>query len=103
METLGVAAEFPVRSDDAAGLAELEDAGYRPAGEPSVVATWLAAEHRPGIAALAPGYGLVSRADATGGLHPLAARNGREVEARLRRARCTGRNWTLPSRPRMAR
>jgi hypothetical protein len=29
VETLGVAAEFPVRSDDAAGLAELEDAGYR--------------------------------------------------------------------------
>jgi predicted N-acetyltransferase YhbS len=81
---LGLAAEFPVRSDDAPGLAELADAGYRPAGEPGVVATWLAAARRPQVPALAPGYRLVSRADDTGRLHPLAARNGHEVEARLR-------------------
>ena len=81
---LEVAVEFPVRSDDAAGLAELAEAGYRPAGEPGVVATWLAAARRPQIPALAPGYRLVSRADDAGRLHPLAARNGHEAEARLR-------------------
>jgi predicted N-acetyltransferase YhbS len=81
---LEVAAEFPVRSDDAPGLAELADAGYRPAGEPGIVATWLAAARRPQVPALAPGYRLVSRASGAGRLHPLAARNGREVEARLR-------------------
>jgi predicted N-acetyltransferase YhbS len=84
VETLGVAAGFPVRSDDAASVAGLTEAGYRPAGEPGVVAAWLAAARRPQVPALAPGYRLVSRADDAAGLHPLAARNGRDVEARLR-------------------
>ncbi len=39
VDALGIAATFPVRSDDAASLAGLTDAGYRPASEPSVVAT----------------------------------------------------------------
>jgi GNAT superfamily N-acetyltransferase len=78
-----VPAEFPVRSDDAAGLAALAAAGYRPAGEPGVVATWLAAANRPQVPGLAPGYRLVSRAGAAAGPHWLAARNGPRVEARL--------------------
>jgi ribosomal protein S18 acetylase RimI-like enzyme len=81
---LGLAAEFPVRSDDVAGLAELAEAGYRPAGEPGVVATWLAAARRPQVPALAPGYRLVSRDGDADRTHPLAARNGPEAEARLR-------------------
>jgi hypothetical protein len=85
VEALGLAAEFPVRSDDAVGLAELAAAGFRQAGEPGVVATWLAAERRPQIPALAPGYRLVSLAADARRPHPLAARNGREVAARLGR------------------
>jgi predicted N-acetyltransferase YhbS len=83
-DALGVAAEFPVRSDDTTALAELVGAGYRPAGEPGVVATWLAAADRPEVLALAPGFRLASRADAPDRAHPLAIRNGPQVAARLR-------------------
>jgi GNAT superfamily N-acetyltransferase len=81
---LAVAADFPVRSDDDAGLAALAAAGYRAAGEPGLVATWLAAAGRPPVPGLVPGYRLVSRAEAAGGPHWLAARNGPGAEARLR-------------------
>jgi GNAT superfamily N-acetyltransferase len=87
VEALAVAAEFPVRSDDAGALAELAAAGYRPAGRPGVLATWLAAARRPPVPALAPGYRLVSRADAPGRAHPMVARNGPGVAARL--AQCS--------------
>ncbi len=80
------AAQFVVRPDDAAGIAALSGAGYRSTGEP-VVSSWLAAERRPPISALAAGYRLVSRADAPDRPHPLAARNGAEVAGRL--ARCS--------------
>ena len=83
-DALGVAAEFSVRSDDAAGLAELASAGYQPTGGPMVVATWLSAGRRPRIPALAPGYRLVCRADDARRPHPLAVRNGAAAEARLR-------------------
>jgi GNAT superfamily N-acetyltransferase len=84
-QVAGRAVEFPVRSDDAVALAALAAAGYRPTGETGVVATWLAAEHRPRIPPLAPGYRLVSRAGAADRPHPLAARNGPDVAARLLR------------------
>jgi predicted N-acetyltransferase YhbS len=80
----GPAAEFPVRSDDAGSMAVLAGAGYRPTGETAVVATWLAASDRPPVPALAPGYRLVSRAEDSREPHPLAARNGADVETRLR-------------------
>src|SRR5579863_1732650 len=37
-------AEFPVRPDDAAGIGTLTAAGYSPADDPGVIASWLAAE-----------------------------------------------------------
>jgi predicted N-acetyltransferase YhbS len=80
-------AEFVVRADDAAGIAALTSAGYRPTGEPGVVSSWLAAARRPPIPALAAGYRLESRADAPDRPHPMAARNGAGVAARL--ARCS--------------
>lgn len=85
VRTLGITAEFPVRSDDAVGTAELTAAGYRPASQDGVVATWLAAADRPRVPALAAGYRLVSRADDVRLPHPLARRNGAEAEERLRR------------------
>ncbi len=84
VDVLGIAATFPVRSDDAARLAGLTDAGYRPASEPSVVATWRVASGQPQVPVLAPGYRLVSRAADARQPHWLAARNGPDVEARLR-------------------
>ncbi len=82
--SLEVAAEFPVRSDDAAGLAVLADAGYELADTPDVLATWLASSRRPPVPVLAPGYRLVSRAQDAGRPHPMAARNGDQVAERLR-------------------
>lgn len=81
---LAPAGEFVVRADDAAGIAALEGAGYLPADEPGVVASWLAAARRPEIWALPPGYRLVSRAASADGPHPMEARNGPDVAARLR-------------------
>ncbi|MGH3152119.1 MAG: GNAT family N-acetyltransferase [Streptosporangiaceae bacterium] len=105
------ATEFPVEEGDATGLAELAAAGFEP-GQPAVVGCWLEAPDRPAIPELAPGYRLLSRADAlpsradalpsrSDGLpsradavpsrgdapdrpHPLADRNGVRVEQRLR-------------------
>lgn len=77
-------AEFPVRMDDAVGIAELSAAGLRPATGDSVVACWLDAADRPQIPPLADGYRLVTRADAPDRLHPMIARNGPHIEQRLR-------------------
>lgn len=59
--------------------------GFAPAGESW--SGWQAAVDRPAVAALPAGYALVDRAtrdvDAAPG-HPMAARNGPDVEARLR-------------------
>lgn len=79
-----VDAGFTVRLDDAVGVAELVSAGFEPFGEVGVVASWLEATRRPQLPHLAPGYRLLSRAEAADQPHPLAARNGPEVEQRLR-------------------
>lgn len=81
---LEAAAEVPVRRDNALALAELAAAGFEPATGPGVVTSWLAAERRPAIPALVAGFRLRSRADSPDGPHPLAARNGPQVEERLR-------------------
>lgn len=85
VNALGLTAGFPLRSDDAVGLAELTGAGLRPAGAPGVLAAWLDAGHRPPVPDLPPGYRLLSRADDQTRPHPLAARNGPRVESRLGR------------------
>jgi GNAT superfamily N-acetyltransferase len=82
-------AEFTVRLDDAAGIAALESAGYRLTDPVGVVACWLdagdrLAAHHPPVPALKDGYRLLSRADDQDRPHPLIARNGEQVEARLR-------------------
>jgi predicted N-acetyltransferase YhbS len=84
VDALGVTADFPVPPDDATGMAELAAAGFGPSGEPGYVASWLDAARRPEIPPLAPGYRLLSRAEASGRPHPMIARNGAEVEERLR-------------------
>lgn len=81
---LGIAAEFAVRSDDAAGLAALAEAGYRASGQDWVLATWMAAGRRPEVPALPPGYFLVSRSTDDRQPHPMAVRNGDAVQSRLR-------------------
>ena len=85
VDALGLAAGFPVRSDDAVGRAELTKAGLRAAGHPDVLAAWLDAGHRPPVPDLPAGYRLLSRADDRSRPHPLAARNGPQVESRLSR------------------
>jgi hypothetical protein len=76
---------FPVRGDWTVGAEVLEAAGFAPdAAEPGVVSAWLAAGDRPPAPPMPPGYRLRSRADAPDGPHPMAARNGAEVEERLR-------------------
>lgn len=82
-DDVGLRAEFVVRLDNTTGIAELAAAGYGPAGETGVVPCWLAAARRPEMPPLAAGYRVFSRADAADRPHPLAARNGTDVEARL--------------------
>lgn len=89
-EALGQAAAtsgaaLAVRADDGAGVQTVLAAGYRPERGPGIVSSWLDAGGRPAIPALAPGFELLSRAEAPDGPHPLALRNGRDVEDRLRR------------------
>jgi predicted N-acetyltransferase YhbS len=80
----GVQAEFVVRLDNSVGIAELAGAGYLLAGEQGVVPCWLRAASRPPIPPLAPGYRVLSRAEARDRPHPLVDRNGTDVESRLR-------------------
>jgi predicted N-acetyltransferase YhbS len=87
VDAVGVAPEFPVPSDDAAGEAELTAAGFGPADDGWFVVCWLDAARRPPIPALAPGYRLLSRAEASGRPHPMIARNGAQVAERL--AQCS--------------
>ncbi len=81
---LGAQAEFVVRLDDPAGITELAGAGYLLADGQGVVCCWLETASRPPIPRLAPGYRVLSRAEAPDRPHVLAARNGSEVESRLR-------------------
>ena len=83
--TAGPSAEFPVREDDEIGRSALAAAGYLPSGEPGVVCCWLDAAARPAVPALPAGYRLLSLADAPADPHPMAARNGAAIAARLRR------------------
>jgi GNAT superfamily N-acetyltransferase len=82
-DAVGTRAEFPVRTDDAAGIGELIAAGVGPAGEAGVVACWLHASRRPPIPPLPGGYRLLSRADAPDRPHPMMRRNGLDVAERL--------------------
>lgn len=78
------AVEYPVRDDDAIGTLALREAGWLPSGE-NLVSSWMAAEDRPRIPALPPGYRLMSRASAGDRTHHLVARNGPDVAERLGR------------------
>jgi len=79
----GVATEFPVRDDDAIGIAAVTAAGCRPVSLGGVVASWLPAASQPPVPPLPTGFRLLSRADAPGEPHPMAARNGPDVGERL--------------------
>jgi predicted N-acetyltransferase YhbS len=83
-DELGIAASFPVRSDDAVGLAALAEAGYRESAPSEVLASWLPAGRVSPVPDLAAGYRLVSRASDGRQPHWLTARNGTAVETRLR-------------------
>ena len=48
------------------------------------ISGWMAAADAPAVSPLTDGYRLHSRADRPDGPHPFVARNGRDVEARLR-------------------
>lgn len=76
--------EFPVRLDDTIGIAQLTAAGLCPSNEPDIVTCWLDSDDRPRVPPLPAGYGLVARADAQDGPHPMIPRNGPHVEERLR-------------------
>jgi GNAT superfamily N-acetyltransferase len=76
--------EFPVPPDDTVGRAELAASGLARDPADSVVACWLAPADRPAVPPLPPGCRLLSRAGAPDGPHPLIARNGAQVEERLR-------------------
>jgi GNAT superfamily N-acetyltransferase len=76
--------EVTVRLDDEIGIAALTSAGYTLADPVGAVACWLDAAYRPPVPALADGYRLLSRADERGRPHPMIARNGPDVEQRLR-------------------
>jgi hypothetical protein len=76
-------AEFPVRPDDAIGIAALAAAGFSPEDDPGVIASWLPAQGKPPVPPLADGYRLVSRVDAPDRPYHLVPRNGPDVERRL--------------------
>ena len=75
--------EVLARDDDAELLALLVAAGFAATGESSAC-TALASEARPEVAAVPDGYVLVDRTQRAGTVHPMAARNGEQVEERLR-------------------
>jgi GNAT superfamily N-acetyltransferase len=84
IETSDPRAEFVARLDDATGIAALEAAGYRLTDPAGVVDCWLDTADRPPVPVPPAGYRLRSRADDQDRPHPLIARNGEQVEARLR-------------------
>ena len=84
VDDVGVRAEFTVRLDNAVAIAELGAAGYGRVGDEEIVSCWLEADSRPRLPPLAPGYHVLSRADAADRPHPMIARNGRDVARRLR-------------------
>jgi len=79
------AIESMVPAGDAELAAWFERRGFVAAG--TSWSGWLTAAERPAVAALPPGYRLSDRASRgveTAPIHPMQARNGPEVEARLR-------------------
>jgi len=77
--------EALVLADDVELAAWFEGRGFAAAGE--AWSGWLAAADRPDVAALPAGYTLVDRAVRGADVapeHPMVARNGPDVEARLR-------------------
>ena len=72
-----------VREDDDELVARLVAAGFEPGSR--AWEAWMDADDRPRVVAPPDGYRLVDRADDRSGLHPMVARSGHDVEARLQR------------------
>jgi ribosomal protein S18 acetylase RimI-like enzyme len=75
--------EVLVRDDDAQLPALLLDADFKPTGERGGN-TWMAAADHPLVPAPPDGFTVVDRARSAARPHPMRARNGTEVESRLR-------------------
>jgi predicted N-acetyltransferase YhbS len=75
--------EVLARDDDLELLDLLAATGFVADDERSGI-TWLNADDRPDVAALPEGFALVDRAQKQSRPHPMCARNGDGVEARLR-------------------
>jgi ribosomal protein S18 acetylase RimI-like enzyme len=76
------AVEVLARDDDFELLGLLAGTGFVATDERSGI-TWMNAEDRPEVAALAEGFVLVDRARETATPHPMRRRSGEAVEARL--------------------
>ena len=74
--------EVLARDDDLELLDLLAGTGFVADDDRSGI-TWLNADERPDVAALPEGFALVDRAQETTRPHPMRARNGEGVEARL--------------------
>jgi predicted N-acetyltransferase YhbS len=77
------AVEVLARDEDVELSGLLAGAGFVADDEQSGI-TWMDAQDRPEVAALAEGFVLVDRARATTRPHPMRRRSGEETEARLR-------------------
>ncbi|MEP7115640.1 MAG: GNAT family N-acetyltransferase [Ilumatobacteraceae bacterium] len=76
------AAEVSVRDDDTTGIDLVTADGFVADGE-TAVSCWLEASQAPPVSDLAPGYRLLSRADAPASPHHMISRNGDLVAERL--------------------
>ena len=83
IEALGLEAVDVLVADDDVELQELVRGTGFVAGEDRSGVTWMDAAERPDVADVPEGFALVDRGRATTP-HPMRARNGEEVEARLR-------------------
>lgn len=84
IDGLGLEAVEVLARDDNAELTGLLTGSGFVADDKRGGITWMDAQHRPEVAALAEGFVLVDRAHATTRPHPMRRRSGEEVEARLR-------------------
>lgn len=76
-------AVMPVGDGDAELTAAVVGAGFRPTANAST-SCWMRSEDRPSVSKLAGGFAIVDRAARKEEPHPMRARNGSNVEARLR-------------------
>ncbi len=76
--------ETLVRDDDAELIGLLSRSGFVSEDEGPSGVTWMDAEDRPDVVALPDGFDLVDRSRAGSKPHPMRARSGEDVEARLR-------------------